>query len=301
MKQSFVQQKESLSRRANFLRIMSRTIAEGMKAGTFRSLYRGQGIEFSGVRDYIRGDDIRAIDWNVTARMGKPFVKLFDEEREICIFFVFDCSPSLFGGSLNRTKIDVAAESAALLTFAAEQNNCPVGCVFFDGAIKFSLSPKAGPERTMIVIKKLDEIVADESAATAGSILPDALNGALSLLRKRSLVFIISDFRVKGYEIPLARLAHKHDCVAIRITSATDKELPNIGTVPFVDSETKFNAVFPTNSPSFKKEWRQAEAARAAKWHEICSRRGVFPIEISTEQDPASVLVSFFERKRQVL
>lgn len=294
-----VQQKESLSRRAGFLRIVSRTIAEGMKAGSFRSLYRGQGIEFSGVRDYIRGDDIRAIDWNVTARMGRAYVKLFEEERELSVFIVFDCSLSLFEGSRQHTKIETATECAALLTFAAEQNSCPIGCVFFDGAIRFSAGPKSGADRTMVIIKKLDEIAVSKSAK--GSLLGDALVGAHTLLRKRSLVFVISDFRTTGYEVPLARLAHKHDCVAIRITSPSDTTLPSVGTVPFIDSESDFHAVLPTNSKSFKKEWRQAEQKRAAKWNEICERRGVFPLELSTEEDAAAKLVSFFERKRQAV
>lgn len=316
MEQSLVQQKESLSRRARFLRLASRTIAENMKSGTFRSLYRGQGVEFSGVRDYIRGDDIRAIDWNVTARMGKPFVKMFEEERELNVFFVFDCSASLFEGSGNVTKIEAASECAALLTFAAEQNGCPIGCVFFDGEIKFSLAPKSGAERTMVIVKKLDAFASGLSAGgnssasgdafagggrdcIRGSVLPDALAGAFSILRKRSLVFILSDFRVAGYEVPLAKLAHKHDCVAIKVSLPSDMELPQIGTIPFSDSETSFGALLPTNSSAFKKEWKQAEMNRVARWHDVCAKRGVFPIEISAGEDIAAKLVSFFERKRQ--
>ena len=119
---------------------MAEDIAEGMKSGNFRSLYRGQGIEFAGVRDYMRGDDIRTIDWNVTARMGRPYIKIFEEERELQIFLITDSSLSmqLETNSGRRTKYASAAETAALVTIAAELNACPVGAVFFDGAIHFS-------------------------------------------------------------------------------------------------------------------------------------------------------------------
>lgn len=299
---SVAAQKESLSLRASFLRITSRAIAENMKSGSFRSLYRGQGIEFSGVRDYIRGDDIRAIDWNVTARMGKPFIKLFEEERELNVFIIFDCSDSLFEDK--HRKIDTAVECAALLTFASEQNKCPIGCIFFDGQIKFPLAPKFGSERTMLLVKKLDAILErndDLGISVRGSALSEALNGAGSLLKKRSLIFIISDFRVAGYETPLARLSHKHDCVTVRITSPSDKELPPVGTISFTDSESGLRKILPTNSASFKKEWKTAEQSRSYKWRDICAKRGVFPLEVSTEHDVAETLVSFFAQTRQPL
>ena len=185
-----IAEKESLVKKASYLRIVAYDLAEGMKSGNFRSLYRGQGIEFSGVRDYIRGDDIRSIDWNVTARMGRPYVKVFEEERELQIFIVVDSSLSMQLKTERRTKYETAAEAAALVTIASEMNGCPVGAVFFDGAIHFSCAPRLGREQTMLILTRLDKL--PEKSET-GSVLGNALTGAGKLLKKRSLVFVLSD------------------------------------------------------------------------------------------------------------
>jgi uncharacterized protein (DUF58 family) len=155
---NFMENKDSLAKKASYLRIAAAELAEGMKEGNFRSLYRGQGIEFSGVRDYIRGDDIRAIDWNVTARMGRPYIKVFEEERELQIFLIVDTSLSMQLGSGKRTKFNSVAESIALLSMAAEMNSCPLGAVFFDGEIQFSCAPEHGRERTMVILKQLEDL-----------------------------------------------------------------------------------------------------------------------------------------------
>ena len=137
MSKRYLANNESLIKKALYLRLKAQDIAEGMKSGNFRSLYRGQGVEFAGVRDYTRGDDIRTIDWNVTARMGRPYIKIFEEERELQIFIITDSSLSmqLENGSDRRTKYAAAAETAALVAIAAELNACPTGAVFFDGAM----------------------------------------------------------------------------------------------------------------------------------------------------------------------
>jgi uncharacterized protein (DUF58 family) len=297
MQHSLVSERETLAKHASFLRLSARTIADSMKAGSFRSLYRGQGVEFSGVREYIRGDDIRSIDWNVTARLSRPYVKLFEEEHEFQIFLIVDCSYSMFTGSAGRTKYRTAAEAAALIAFAAEQISSPVGAVFFDGIIRFSCSPQSGPKRTMMLLTKLDE---SEQGGTEGSALAGALTGAGKLLRKRSLVFIFSDFRSAGWEEPFAYLAQHHDIIAMRTTSSIDRELPPMGTVPFADSETGIRLVLPTFSASFQTAWRNDDHQRKARWQNTCLTRGALPLEISTEDDPVRVLMSFFSRKRQI-
>ena len=139
--------RDSLVKKAAYLRLMAIKLAEDMKSGTFKSLYKGQGIEFSGVRDYIRGDDVRSIDWNVTARMNKPFVKVFEEDRELQIFLIVDTSLSMQLECQDVTKYDVLSETAALITIAAELNNCSIGAVFFDGEINFSCKPAMGKEQ----------------------------------------------------------------------------------------------------------------------------------------------------------
>lgn len=287
----------TLAKKASFLRIAASELAEGMKTGSFRSLYRGQGIEFSGVRDYIRGDDIRTIDWNVTARMGKPYVKIFEEERELQIFLVVDSSLSMHLGTNNRTKYDVAAEAAALITLASEMNGCPVGAVFFDGAIHFSCEPKLGQQQTMLILNHLD--TGNENTIT-GSIIGNALTGAGKMLNKRSMVFVISDFRSANWEKPIISLAQKHDVIALRIQGKYDEMLPEVGTSKFMDVETGKTVLIPTGSHEFKEDWKAYNNSSVNMWKEISTKHGITPVIMKTSDDPLQVLCSVFARKKTV-
>ena len=212
MQKSYLANNDSLLKKASYLRIVARDLAEGMKSGNFRSLYRGQGVEFEGVREYIRGDDVRNIDWNVTARMANPYVKVFEEERELQIFLVVDSSESMRLEYNKKTKYSIAAESAALITIAAELNACPLGAVFFDGQIHFSCKPRSDKQNTMNILQHLDKL---PEVMIKGSVLDSALNGAGKLLKTRSLVFVFSDFRSSDWEKPLLSLAQKNDVVAL--------------------------------------------------------------------------------------
>ena len=287
---------ESLVKKASFLRIQARSLAENMKSGNFRSLYRGQGIEFSGVRDYIRGDDIRSIDWNVTARMGRPYVKLFEEERELQIFIVMDTSASMHldCGSRLPTKYAAGANAAALITLAAEMNGCPVGAVFFDGRIHFSCKPQSGKEQTMLLLTHLDKLPQKQ---TNGSVLANALVGADKILRKRSLVFVISDFRSADWENPLIKLAQKNDLVAIRLLDEFDRSLPSIGSVTFKDLESDIKMVLPTSSSRLKEEWKNRNESMQWRWQESCLKHGIMPRFMNVADDPLQLLCQVFGEK----
>lgn len=284
---------ESLSKKASVLRISSGVLADSLKSGGFKSLYRGQGIEFSGVREYLRGDDVRSIDWNVTARMGKPFVKLFEEERELQMFLIVDRSASMFTGSKGRVKYEAAAETAAALAVAAEINDSPVGAVFFDGEIHFSCVPESGRTQTMLLLSRLDEA----ECRANGSVLGNAIAGAVKMLRKHSLVFIISDFRSSGWEEPFKLLAQKNDVAAIRITDPSEIELPEIGAIPFTDVETGKRVVMATNNASFKSAWRENFRYRTERLNDFCIRNGAGFVSISTEEDCIRMLSRFFATK----
>lgn len=282
---------ESLVKKASYLRITARSLADGMKAGTFRSLYKGQGIEFSGVREYFRGDDIRTIDWNVTARMHHPYVKVFEEERELQIFIIVDNSLSMQIGSGKRTKYEVAAETAALVTIASEMNSCPLGAVFFDGDIHFSTPPKLGREQTMLILSHLDKMKEKEQN---GSVLGNAITGAGKMLKKRSLVFIISDFRSADWEKPLTSLAHKNDVVAIRVVDKMDEHLPEVGTAYFTDCESSLVLKLPTASEKFQKEWKSYYDASVHKWQDICIKHGICSAIMKTTDEPLQILTKIF-------
>lgn len=296
MSKRYLANNESLIKKALYLRLMATDIAEGMKSGNFRSLYRGQGIEFAGVRDYNRGDDIRTIDWNVTARMGRPYIKIFEEERELQIFLIVDSSRSmsLENTSGRRTKYAAAAETAALATIAAELNACPVGAVFFDGAIHFSCEPSLGKEQTMQILNHLDRL--PETPVT-GSVLPNAISAAAKVLRKRSLVFILSDFRSSGWEKPLISLSQKNDVIAINLRDASDDELPSLGTVLFQDAESGLEMPLPSSSEAFKKEWRNYNSMNLNRWQDFCIKHGVMPVVLDTKTEPVQILSQIFARK----
>ena len=299
MPKRYLANNESLIKKALYLRLMAQDIAEGMKSGNFRSLYRGQGIEFAGVRDYTRGDDIRTIDWNVTARMGRPYIKIFEEERELQIFLITDTSLSmqLETGSGRRTKYAAAAETAALVAIAAELNACPTGAVFFDGAIHFSCQPSLGKENTMQILNHLDSL---PSTVTKGSVLPNAISAAAKILRKRTLVFVLSDFRSGGWEKPLINLAQKNDVIAINLHDAADEELPSLGTITFQDAESGLKMSLPSSSPAFKKEWRSYNEMNQNRWQDFCIKHGIMPVILDTKTEPVQVLNQIFARKARI-
>ena len=287
-----------LAKRASQLRLSAITLAENMRQGSFKSLYRGQGIEFSDVREYLAGDNVRAIDWNVTARMGRAFVKQYEEDRELSVLLILDCSRSMEVPNKNTTKLRAAAEAASLLLLACEHNSAAIGSVIFDGKIQFSCAPKAGRENSMMILSKLDKIEGrDESEKKEGSVLPNALKGAAKLLKKRSLVFIFSDFRSSKWEKTFAQLSQKNDVIAVRITDSSDSELPEMGTVPFFDAESKKKSVFPTLSKRFKSEWSQANRERTEQWKNTCLKHGASPVVLSCEEDCVLVFSRFFKQR----
>lgn len=299
MSKRYLANNESLIKKALYLRLMAEDIADGMKSGNFRSLYRGQGVEFAGVRDYIRGDDIRTIDWNVTARMGRPYIKVFEEERELQIFLIVDSSRSmqLESSADRRTKYAAAAEAAALVTIAAELNACPAGAVIFDGSIHFSCEPSLGKEKAMQILNHLDRLPA---APASGSVLPNAITAAAKVLRKRTLVFLLSDFRSGGWEKPLINLAQKNDVIAINLHDASDEELPSLGTVTFQDAESGLKMSLPSSSPAFKKEWRNYNEMNQNRWQDFCIKHGVMPVVLDTKTEPVQVLNQIFARKARI-
>jgi len=296
MQKRYLANNETLIKKALYLRLLATDIAEGMKSGNFSSLYRGQGIEFAGVRDYNRGDDIRTIDWNVTARMGRPYIKVFEEERELQLFLIVDSSASMHleSGSGCRTKYAAAAETAAITSLAAEINSCPIGAVLFDGAIHFSTEPSLGKEQIMQILNHLDRLPANQ---VKGSVLSNAIRAAAKVLRKRSLVFILSDFRSDAWEKPLISLAQKNDVIAINIRDAADEELPSIGTVLFQDAESNLQMALPSSSEAFKKEWRNYNSMQLYRWQDFCNKHGIMPVILDTKNEPVQILSQIFTRK----
>jgi len=288
--------KAGLARRAHLLRINAMSLAEGMKSGSFKSLYRGQGVDFSGNREYLLGDDTRNIDWNVTARMGRPYVKVFQEERELNVFLILDKSISMTTGSGKQSRMETAIEACSLMALACQFNNSPVGGVIFDGEISFDCPPKSGRDQSLFLITQFEKPIADP---VQGSALDSAIKGALKMLKRRSLVMIFSDFRTNEWLEHFGRLCAKHDVVACRITDTLDDELPAMGTVSFVDTESGLTSVLPTSSERFAREWKNENHRRVENWKHDCLRHGGIPLQLNTLSDPAVVLTNFFVSRDQ--
>jgi uncharacterized protein (DUF58 family) len=285
---------ELVTRRAARIRIKALSLSRDMKSGSFRSLYRGQGIEFAGVREYLPGDDVRAIDWNVTARMGKPFIKQFQEERELAVFIALDCSRSVETSSFHEVR-----DTASLAALAGNFGGCPVGAVVFSGEHLFSCAPRRGVRHVMTLLSRFDALTSRRGAASescAGTALANALYGAAKLLRSRSLVFVISDFRVAQWERPFARLAAKHDVIALRITGGLD-ELPFAARMTFTDPETGLTQSLPAHSERFRREWKKDRETREARWFESVTSQGGYPLVIREGEDPFVVLSRFFSTR----
>ncbi len=283
-----------VARRSKLLHLAAISLAENMRSGNFKSICRGQGIEFSKLREYLPGDNVRVIDWNVTARMGRAYIKQYDEDKELSLFIIIDRSLSMYQGTGGVSKLDCATETAALLIMAGEINSSSLGAVLFDGEVRFSCRPEPGRERAMMLLSKIDRT---EDDVKKGSVLDNAIRGAHRLLKRRSLVFVLSDFKTEGWQVPLARLAQKHDVVAVRITDQMDSELPEIGTIPFVDAESGVRAKLPTSSSAFRRMWFDENRRQTDSWQNYCLRHGIYTILLSTADDCTRVLSKFFSER----
>lgn len=285
----------SLIKKASYLKIMARELADSFKSGNFRSLFRGQGIEFEGVRDYIRGDDVRTIDWNVTARMGHAFVKVFEEERELQVLLIMDNSESMMIKHDKKSKFEIAQDASALITIACELNSCSLGAIFFDGQINFCTKPLLNKSQTMLILNKISK---QNETPVKGSVLNSALISASRILKKRSLVFIFSDFRSEGWQKALVALAKKNDVLAFNIFDSFDYQFPELGSVVFKDAETGSKMILPTTSKKFQKSWQNFNQQKLQNWKDFCLKHGVIPVIMNTKDEPLEILNNVLKKGR---
>lgn len=285
----------SLIKKASYLKIRARELAESFKSGNFRSLFRGQGIEFEGVRDYIRGDDVRTIDWNVTARMGHAFVKVFEEERELQVLLIMDNSESMMIKHDKKSKFEIAQDASALITIACELNSCSLGAIFFDGQINFCTKPLLNKSQTMLILNKISK---QNETPVKGSVLDSALISASRILKKRSLVFIFSDFRSEGWQKALVALAKKNDVLAFNIFDSFDYQFPELGSVVFKDAETGSKMILPTTSKKFQKSWQNFNQQKLQNWKDFCLKHGVIPVIMNTKDEPLEILNNVLKKGR---
>ena len=280
----------TIAAKALMLELASFAVAKGLKSGAFASHFRGRGIEFDLVRQYQLGDDARAIDWNVSARSDKTFVKVFEEERDAPVFAIVDASLSMLTGVGAKTRLEQAMEAAALIAFAAERLGCPVGGVAFDGGLGPLLRPASGRERVLNLLYALLGFV----PSTRGTALFKAASAALSVLPASSLVVVISDFRVEGFALALGQLKMRHTVVALRIADPADEALPGSGLLRLRDAETGRVIFCRPRSHTFQARWKNKSEERIRLWRASCLKCGAAPFTLSTEDDAAATLAAFF-------
>jgi len=275
------------------IEIRTRRLVNESLAGEYHSVFRGRGMEFSDVREYQMGDDIRTIDWNVTSRMGHPFVKKYVEERELTVALVVDASGSREFGSVRRLKGEMAAEVSALLAFSAIKNNDRVGLLLFSDAIEKYVPPKKGRTHVLRVIREL--LV--NAPVSRGTDIGAALDYSMRVFRRRSVMFLISDFLAKGYERPLRRAARRHDLVALVIGDPREESLPDVGLIEIEDAETGEAMVIDTTDPVLQRDYKARAIARRAERKKLFQSMGVDFIELSTDRPYDVPLVRFFEAR----
>jgi uncharacterized protein (DUF58 family) len=275
------------------LTIRSRRAVEEVFSGAYRSAFRGQGLEFAEVREYVPGDDIRSIDWNVTARAGRPFVKRFDEERELTVVVALDLSGSLAFGSRSRAKRDAAAEAGALLALAAARNRDRVGLLLFTDRVELYLPPGKSRARALRIAR---ELLAFEPEGR-GTDLAGALGFLNRVLRRRAVVFLLSDWRAQGFDRPLAHLARRHDVVALDVADPLEREAPARGLLRVRDLETGRAAWVDASSRAARGAWKGAAARRSKELEQTFRRAGVPRLALDADRPAAPILIRYFERR----
>ncbi|MHC4505595.1 MAG: DUF58 domain-containing protein [Planctomycetota bacterium] len=284
---------KEILRRVRELEIRTRRAVRDILAGQYSSVFRGQGIEFSEVRAYAPGDDVRTIDWNVTARFGHPFVKRFVEERELTVMLLLDGSASGAFGSGRAWKSERAAEAAALLAAAAIRNNDKVGLVVFTDRVEKYLRPEKGRSHVLRVIREA-LFFRPEGTRTR---IASALEHVSNVQKRRAVVFLISDFIDSGYDDLLAATARRHDLVAVSITDPRELELPRAGLVTLEDAETGGVRVIDTSSGRVRRAYETAARERSSSRRALLRRSGVDEIRLQADRPAFGALLEFFRMR----
>ena len=275
------------------LEITTRGLVNDVFSGEYHSVFKGRGMSFAEVREYGYGDDIRGIDWNVTARTGSPHVKVFEEERELTLMLVVDVSASAHFGTRARMKSELAAELCGVLAFSAIKNNDKVGLILFSDRIERFVPPRKGRRHALRVLREL----LYHPAEGTGTDIAGALEYLARVTRRRAVAFLVSDFLAEGYEKALSVAARRHDLVAVRVGDVREVEVPPMGFVEFEDPETGERVVVNTSGRAFQGRYGAGRAAARARVDEVFRRSKVDSIDVTTGVPYERALRRFFEER----
>jgi uncharacterized protein (DUF58 family) len=288
---------KELAKKIRYIQIYTSKAVNDVLAGEYHSVFKGQGMEFDEVRSYQPGDDIRTIDWNVTARTGHPHVKRYVEEREITVFFLVDLSKSGGFGSREKLKNDISAEFCALLAFSAIKNNDKVGLIVFTDAIELFIPPAKGTSHVLRLIRELLFFEPEKTRKNAGTDISLALNYLGRVLHKRGVVFLVSDFLDQHYEKPLKVLARRHDLIAVTVSDPRELALPDVGLLEIQDAETGETAVIDTGNKTVRSRYKHLAEEKNRELSDLFQSTGIDHIKLFTDRDYLLDLVKFFRKR----
>jgi len=284
---------KELLKKVRKIEIKTRGLSNHLFSGEYHSAFKGRGMAFSEVREYQIGDEIRTIDWNVTARFNHPYVKVFDEERELTVMLLMDVSGSENFGTINQQKQDLATELCAVLAFSAIQNNDKVGVIFFSDKIEKFIPPKKGRSHILMIIRELIAFTPENKGTDVGQ----ALKFFTSAIKKKCTAFVISDFMSPSFENELKIANKKHDIIALRLYDIHDEEFPNLGIIPVKDEETGQLVWVNTGDKQVRAAYKADALRRNAALKDTFSRSGVDTTSIGTHENYVKPLMTLFKKR----
>ncbi len=282
-----------LLKKVKRIEISTKHLVNDVFGGEYHSVFKGRGMEFAEVREYMPGDEIRTIDWNVSARTGVPHVKLFEEERELTVMIMVDASASGAFGTRGQMKRDLAAELSAVLAFSAIKNNDKVGLIIFTDRVEKFIPPRKGRGHVLRVIRE----VLDHEPLHQGTNIEAALEFMSRVQRKRAVVFMISDFLDKNYEKSIKQICRRHDMLSFHLRDPWEIELPNLGLIQLHDGETGETALVNTGKASLREAYKTEARNRQAELQAFFKSNGLDYLSIQTDKPYVDLLISFFRQR----
>ena len=277
------------------IEIKTKELSKHLFSGEYSSTFKGRGMSFSEVRNYQYGDDIRNIDWNVTARSGEPHVKVFEEERELTVIFLVDMSRSSFFGTVNQFKSEINTEICATLGFSALTNHDKVGAILFTDSVEKYIPPKKGRNHILRIIR---ELIYYEPKGT-GTNIGEAMKYLNNVIKKRSIAFMLSDFMDDEYDAVLKIAARKHDIIGVRVYDDLEAKLPNVGMIKVEDSETGEQQMIDTSSKNVREKYAAHFDQKTSYFMGSFQRSGASILTINTSEDYVKNLMSFFKNRHK--
>ena len=284
---------KELLKKVRKIEIKTRRLSDNIFGGEYHSTFKGRGMTFSEVRQYQYGDDVRSIDWNVTARYNEPFVKVFEEERELTLILMIDISGSELFGTQGQFKREELTEIAATLSFSAMQNNDKVGLILFSDQVELFIPPKKGRSHVLLIIRELLEYEPKSRKTN----ISNALEFLSGVIKKKAIVFLMSDFMDSDYEKTLRIVAKKHDLTGIRIYDRHEENIPNLGLVPMLDNETGQTAYIDTQSAAVRKAYAQHYFIQVKVFENLFHKNGAGTLHCRLDESYVKKLLNFFKSR----